>query len=245
MTDCFFRPHRHPPRRALIALLLPFVVAPFRYPSTLCPLHLCSVPLLPAVASSAFGAGREAITVPTLHEPYRLYPLRAKRDVSHASSTDGHISSIDSALDAEHGEDADSLSSRSAPQRSRSPPSRRHRDADLAPASGSPAFRQPSSSPDSVPRRRSRSPPSRRRHSDSRSARRRSRSPVCSASRRRQSSARHRAPHSRSRSRTLLTAPPARLLFFVRMQAGGRMGVPPHLARERAEAGARWSSSGG
>ncbi|KAJ7633696.1 hypothetical protein B0H17DRAFT_1108070, partial [Mycena rosella] len=51
----------------------------------------------------------------------------------------------------------------------------------------------------------------------------------------------NRAPQPRTHSRTLLTAPPARLLFFARMQAGGRMGVPPHLARDRAEAEARWS----
>ncbi|KAJ7681425.1 hypothetical protein B0H17DRAFT_63745 [Mycena rosella] len=53
----------------------------------------------------------------------------------------------------------------------------------------------------------------------------------------------NRAPQSRSHSRTLLTVPPARRLF-ARMQAGGRAGVPLHLARDRAEAGARWSSSG-
>ncbi|KAJ7687923.1 hypothetical protein B0H17DRAFT_676314 [Mycena rosella] len=94
-------------------------------------------------------------------------------------------------------------------------------------------------------RRRSRAPPSCCRHSRSQSPRGRD-------------AARRRSPHSspwrHSRSRrsagdharaTLLTAPPARLLFFARMQAGGRMGVPPDLARDCAEAGARWVSSGG
>ncbi|KAJ7440071.1 hypothetical protein B0H11DRAFT_549234 [Mycena galericulata] len=43
----------------------------------------------------------------------------------------------------------------------------------------------------------------------------------------------------------LLTAPPARLLFFARIQVGGRMGVPAHLARDRAAAGAVWPAGGG
>ncbi|KAJ6470810.1 Neutral/alkaline non-lysosomal ceramidase-domain-containing protein [Mycena vitilis] len=51
-------------------------------------------------------------------------------------------------------------------------------------------------------------------------------------------------PHAGSRAR-LLAAPPARLLFFARMQMGMRMGVPPHLPRDRAEAAARWAADGG
>ncbi|KAJ7905845.1 hypothetical protein B0H14DRAFT_3420998 [Mycena olivaceomarginata] len=55
----------------------------------------------------------------------------------------------------------------------------------------------------------------------------------------------HVLPHPhRSRSR-LLCAPPARLLFFARMQIGARMGVPPHLPRDRAEAQARFVAAGG
>ncbi|KAJ6450607.1 hypothetical protein C8R45DRAFT_117229 [Mycena sanguinolenta] len=57
----------------------------------------------------------------------------------------------------------------------------------------------------------------------------------------------HRRPlrrqHHQRRSR-ILAAPPARLLYFARMQVGARMGVPPHLARDRAEAGERWRAGG-
>ncbi|KAJ7216026.1 hypothetical protein GGX14DRAFT_607180 [Mycena pura] len=62
--------------------------------------------------------------------------------------------------------------------------------------------------------------------------------------------ARTRGPGLRARGRTqealgpLLCASPARLLFFARMQAGSRMGVPPHLARDRVEAEARWRAAG-
>ncbi|KAJ7718569.1 hypothetical protein DFH07DRAFT_784904 [Mycena maculata] len=69
------------------------------------------------------------------------------------------------------------------------------------------------------------------------------RSPPPAARRPRSASPRRRPPPPRHAR--LLTAPPARLLFFARMQAGGRMGVPPHLARDRAEAGARWRAAGG
>ncbi|KAJ7440732.1 hypothetical protein FB451DRAFT_1191382 [Mycena latifolia] len=134
-------------RRALMALLLPFVVAPFRYPSALCPPHHYSVPLLPSMVDGPNGEQR-AITVATLHGAYPVYAL--------------------------------------------GPP-------EAAGVRASPPRRQ-------VTRRL---PPE----------------------------------HVQSRSR-LLIAPPARLLFFARMQAGGRMGVPPHLARDRAEA-QRWATNGG
>ncbi|KAJ6595125.1 hypothetical protein DFH09DRAFT_1072951 [Mycena vulgaris] len=128
-------------RRALMALLLPFVVAPFRYPSTLCPPHHYSVPLLPSVRAS-MGRG-EATTVPTGHGAYPIYPL--------------------------------------------------------------------GDAPSPIP-----------------------------------ISALREGAGARSRARTrLLTAPPARLLFFARMQAGGRMGVPPHLAADRAAAEVRWVAAGG
>ncbi|KAF7337317.1 hypothetical protein MSAN_02257000 [Mycena sanguinolenta] len=47
--------------------------------------------------------------------------------------------------------------------------------------------------------------------------------------------------HARSR---ILAAPPARLLFFARMQVGARMGVPPHLPRNREEAASKWRAAG-
>ncbi|KAJ7626480.1 hypothetical protein B0H17DRAFT_562899 [Mycena rosella] len=270
-------------RRALMALLLPFVVAPFRYPSTLCPPHHYSVPLLPAVAFAAFGPRREAITVPTLHGAYPIYPFGkgwggrhsdGPRDAS-SSSRDLSSSSSDSpgeegAQDAEDTDDSPSSgvgARRSRDSRSRSPPSRRQRGSDSPPASGSgsgsaqllPPFRQP----DSVSRRRrsrSRSPRSRRCHSPSRRPASNPRSPQHARARQSDaSSSGSRSPPSPPRrsfsrqarrsepglARTLLTAPPARLLFFARMQAGGRMGVPPHLARDRAEAAGRWAASGG
>ncbi|KAJ7066315.1 hypothetical protein C8F01DRAFT_1079940 [Mycena amicta] len=42
----------------------------------------------------------------------------------------------------------------------------------------------------------------------------------------------------------LLCAPPAILLFFARVQAGGRMGIPPHLALDRADLERRWAAAG-
>ncbi|KAJ7489692.1 hypothetical protein B0H11DRAFT_1060579 [Mycena galericulata] len=45
-------PEPDPARRHLMSLLLPFVVAPFRYPSSLCPPHHYTVPLLPAVRAT-------------------------------------------------------------------------------------------------------------------------------------------------------------------------------------------------
>ncbi|KAJ7447680.1 hypothetical protein FB451DRAFT_777615 [Mycena latifolia] len=135
-------------RRALMALLLPFVVAPFRYPSALCPPHHYSVPLLPSVVDGPNGEQR-AITVPTLHGAYPVYALGP------------------------------------------------------AEAAG-----------------------------------------VCANPPRRQAARRPPPEHVQSRSR-LLIAPPARLLFFARMQAGGRMGVPPHLAHDRAEEVQRWATNGG
>ncbi|KAJ7628900.1 hypothetical protein FB45DRAFT_919492 [Roridomyces roridus] len=118
-------------RRALQTILLPYIVAPFRYPSALCPPHHYTVPLLSSVLGSGAEAG--AITIPTNHGLYPIYPL-------------------------------------------------------------------------GTPRRST----------------------------------------SRSRSRTrgrLLTAAPARLLYFARLQVNGRMGVPPHLPRDRAEADARWQAA--
>ncbi|KAJ7691429.1 hypothetical protein B0H17DRAFT_1331097 [Mycena rosella] len=237
------RAETEPARRAFMALLLPFVVALFRYPSTLCPPHHYSVPLLPAVASAALGAGREgrAITVPTLHGAYPIYPLKEERYDSDAGDSSGSSEGDD--------EDSDTFApGRSRSGRSRSPPSRRrHSGERRAPGSTSaqrPPFRHPGSSPDSVSRRRrSRSPLPRRPSS----ARRRSRSPPFPTFRRRPSGSRRLQSSSRrpDPARTLLTAPPARLLFFARMQAGRRMGAPPHLAQDRAEAGARWAASGG
>ncbi|KAJ7747072.1 hypothetical protein B0H16DRAFT_1462295 [Mycena metata] len=55
----------------------------------------------------------------------------------------------------------------------------------------------------------------------------------------------HAGPPSKTETRSrLLTAPPARLLFFARMQVGSRMGVPPHLPRDRVEAVRLWLASG-
>ncbi|KAJ7753913.1 hypothetical protein DFH07DRAFT_959987 [Mycena maculata] len=142
-----------PVRRHLLILLLPFVVAPFRYASTLCPAHHYSVPLLPDVLGMS-GGGRAAgaITVPTNHGPFPIYTLGAPAASPGAGST------------------VAVAGGRGAPVRGRG-------GGGIGGGRGS-----------------ARAPPSR-----------------------------------------LLTAPPARLLFFARMQVGGRMGVPPHLARDRAE----------
>ncbi|KAJ6528513.1 hypothetical protein B0H19DRAFT_1274738 [Mycena capillaripes] len=156
-------------RRQLMALLLPIVVAPFRYASALAPPHHYTIPLLPAVFDSSSSAqhtpGQGAITVPTNHGAFPLYAL-------------------------------------GAPSRSRSRPS--------------------------SPSRRPRPRP----HSPALLAKRHLLHPSSPS------------PPPKSRHR-LLCAPPARLLFFARMQAGARMGVPPHLPRDRAAAHARWLSSGG
>ncbi|KAJ7194432.1 hypothetical protein GGX14DRAFT_576380 [Mycena pura] len=117
-------------RQHIMALLLPFVCAPFRYASALAPPHHYSVPLLPGVLAGAGTGAGGAITVPTFHGPYPIYP---------------------------HG----------------------------APGAG--------------------------------------------------------RGGARALGR-LLCAPPARLLFFARMQS--RMGVPPHLPRDRADAEARWRTAG-
>ncbi|KAJ7152786.1 hypothetical protein C8R46DRAFT_475686 [Mycena filopes] len=147
-------------RRHLMSLLLPFVVAPFRYASALAPPHHYTVPLLPAVFSTQSVAlnaqgpehARGAITVPTNHGAYPIYALGAPT-VPPAPSAAPY---------------AGSASGGSSPSVLRS------------------------------------------------------------------------SPRTKSASR-LLTAPPARLLFFARMQVGARMGVPPHLPRDRAEAARRWA----
>ncbi|KAJ7688582.1 hypothetical protein B0H17DRAFT_652061 [Mycena rosella] len=87
----------------------------------------------PEVASAAFGTGREAITVPTLHGPYPVYPLGrgwggrysdGSRDASSSSRESGRDVSASSRYSAgEEGaqdpEDTDdSPSSGSAPRRS-------------------------------------------------------------------------------------------------------------------------------
>ncbi|KAJ7460325.1 hypothetical protein FB451DRAFT_1405556 [Mycena latifolia] len=181
-------------RRAFMALLLPFVVAPFRYPSALSPPHHYSVPLLssvvdgmhlPSVGDGMHGAQR-AITVPTLHGAYPIYALGPPErsgggDEDHADPGGGEL-----------GPDADHSDARQDAQ----------------------AGRDTESAPSASPRQRDQ--------------------------------AAQRPSHDQGLSRSrLLTAPPARLLFFARMQAGGRMGVPPHLARDRAEATQRWANSGG
>ncbi|KAJ6550240.1 hypothetical protein B0H19DRAFT_1160673 [Mycena capillaripes] len=156
------RAEPEPLRRHLMTLLLPLVVAPFRYTSTLAPPHHYSIPLLPEVyLSSAFHSQEvvsqrgQGITIPTHHGAYPIYALGAPSP-SHSTST--------------------------------APPS---------------TF--------VVGSRQSRA----------------------QAQARRQNVAR------------LLCAPPARLLFFARMQTGARMGVPPHLPRDRTEGNARWVANGG
>ncbi|KAJ7619747.1 hypothetical protein B0H17DRAFT_1340798 [Mycena rosella] len=197
------RAEPEPARRALMALLLPFVVAPFRYPSTLCPPHHYSVPLLPAL-----GAGRDAITVPTLHGAYPMYPLR------------GRYGAAGDSCGLSEGDDEDSND---------------HLRAAGIQASGAHLAPPPHSFPHSdspAP-----APILFREHDDH--ARDEILTPVLDDVRGPHDD---RVPHD---DRALgVLAPPARLLFFARMQAGGRMAVPPRLARDRAEAGARWSSSG-
>ncbi|KAJ7190676.1 hypothetical protein GGX14DRAFT_701785 [Mycena pura] len=138
-------------RQHIMALLLPFVCAPFRYASALAPPHHYSVPLLPGVLAGAGTGAGGAITVPTFHGPYPIYP---------------------------HG----------------------------APGAGVRA------SAGAGPRARRGAPLGRAQRGGARALGR------------------------------LLCAPPARLLFFARMQS--RMGVPPHLPRDRADAEARWRTAG-
>ncbi|KAF7341757.1 hypothetical protein MSAN_02074500 [Mycena sanguinolenta] len=104
--------------------------------------------------------------------------------------------------------------------------------------------RSSSSRRSSRSRSRSRSP----RPSSSRlrpSSKRRSRSPSSkrpsTSSYSRPLDRRYDGTHARSR---ILAAPPARLLFFARMQVGARMGVPPHLPKNREEAAGKWRAAG-
>ncbi|KAJ7064163.1 hypothetical protein C8F01DRAFT_39926 [Mycena amicta] len=68
-------------RENIMALVLPFVVAPFRYASALAPPHHYTIPLLPA--------GTNAMMVPTFHGEYPIYALdkRRKRRSSSSSSS--------------------------------------------------------------------------------------------------------------------------------------------------------------
>ncbi|KAJ7144720.1 hypothetical protein C8R43DRAFT_1013880 [Mycena crocata] len=155
-----------------MALLLPFVVVPFRYPSTLLPPHHYSVPLATPTLDAA------PITVPTFHGAYPVY--------SYPPVPPSHT------------------------------PTSRPSATSRPPQAGVP--RAPQARPDIQ-------------------------SPLptsTSISRRAPPAQIGRALHAR-----LLTAPPARLLFFARMQAAARMGVPPHLARDRAAADARFVGNGG
>ncbi|KAJ7465818.1 hypothetical protein B0H11DRAFT_62665 [Mycena galericulata] len=158
------RPEPDPARRHLMSLLLPFVVAPFRYPSSLCPPHHYTVPLLPAVLASRRrgqgGGGGGGITVPTHHGAYPIYALGAGAgagDSAEAAGDGARQGRAEEGIAGGRGEGG-------------------------------------------------------------------------------------RGGRGRGR---LLTAPPARLLLFARMQVGGRMGVPSHLARDRAAAAAGAATAGG
>ncbi|KAF7360677.1 hypothetical protein MVEN_00799400 [Mycena venus] len=199
------RAEPEPLRRHLMGLLLPFVVAPFRYASALAPPHHYSVPLLPTVYAASSAAlraqlghlnGEGGVTVPTNHGSYPIYALDPPR---RPSSNDA------AAPLPASGFGANSLSAPSAA-------------VGHAPSRGA---LQVQAAGHGHPRPHTAT----------------------------------RLPHlprlgygdgSRSFSRSrLLSAPPARLLFFARMQSGARMGVPTHLPRDRAEAAARWVASGG
>ncbi|KAF7332825.1 hypothetical protein MVEN_02387300 [Mycena venus] len=69
-------------RRHMMALLLPMVVAPFRYASALAPPHHYTVPLLPEVYASAAFDDAQMITVPTNHGPERLSSTLAPRAIA-------------------------------------------------------------------------------------------------------------------------------------------------------------------
>ncbi|KAJ7061207.1 hypothetical protein C8F01DRAFT_1369454 [Mycena amicta] len=76
-------------RQNIMALVLPFVVAPFRYASALAPPHHYTIPLLPGVRAR-LAAGTDAMTVPTFHGEYPIYALdkpRRKRRSSSSSSS--------------------------------------------------------------------------------------------------------------------------------------------------------------
>ncbi|KAJ7351172.1 hypothetical protein DFH08DRAFT_992352 [Mycena albidolilacea] len=168
------RAEPEPLRRHIMDLLLPMVVAPFRYSSALAPPHHYTVPLLPAVYNSPAFNDHGRITVPRHHGAYPLYALGA-----------------------------------AAPARARAPIG----DRNLGP--------RPQAGP-GAPRQRH--------------------------GRRQQAQAPRRSRHPQHRPRPrarLLVASPARVLFFARMQATVRMGVPPHLPRDHAEAAARFREKGG
>ncbi|KAJ7673231.1 hypothetical protein DFH06DRAFT_58980 [Mycena polygramma] len=232
-----------PLRRHIMSLLLPLVVAPFRYTSSLAPAHHYTVPLLPAVFASAAldaqlagegEAGRRAITVPTHHGAFPIYPLGAPFAPPSATQAGRRQDSPTAAARLHHDSPPTARTRRGSSAR----PSRRARPARSRSLSRSRAENRSRSRSHSQARRARLSPPGLSRSSPGLQACPPARPP-----------ARPQAfipthPHAGSRAR-LLAAPPARLLFFARMQTGMRMGVPPHLPRDRAEAAARWAADGG
>ncbi|KAJ6617634.1 hypothetical protein B0H10DRAFT_1948146 [Mycena sp. CBHHK59/15] len=79
-------------RRHLMALLLPFVVVPFRYASALCPPHHFVLPFPAAAASDA--RTQYTTTIPTTHGAYPIYatspPPSAASSSTANNSADGH-----------------------------------------------------------------------------------------------------------------------------------------------------------
>ncbi|KAJ7439028.1 hypothetical protein B0H11DRAFT_2356455 [Mycena galericulata] len=163
---CFFS--SSPLLPSLFPPLSSYILTSPQYPSTLCPPHHYTVPLLPAIAALASRAhvGGGGITIPTNHGAYPIYALGAPGAGDPGGAGDG-------------GSEA--------------------RRGGGAGAEGGGAERGKGE---------------------------------------RREEGRGRRPRPR-----LLTAPPARLLFFARIQVGGRMGVPAHLARDRAAAGAVWAAA--
>ncbi|KAJ6617664.1 hypothetical protein B0H10DRAFT_1948168 [Mycena sp. CBHHK59/15] len=81
-------------RRHLMALLLPFVVVPFRYASTLCPPHHFVLPLPAAAASDA--RTQYTTTIPTTHGAYPIYATSPPSSASNSSSSSTDNNSDDS-----------------------------------------------------------------------------------------------------------------------------------------------------
>ncbi|KAJ7608520.1 hypothetical protein DFH06DRAFT_192293 [Mycena polygramma] len=229
-----------PLRRHIMSLLLPLVVAPFRYTSTLAPAHHYTVPLLPAIFGSGsaaldaqLGGQQRAITVPTHHGAFPIYALGAP-------SAPVRPQDSPTATARRPPDSAAMPASVFSMAPSQARPPRRAR-----PARSRSRSRSKSRRSRSRPRSRSRSRAGRARLSPPRLSRSPPRLPARPQARRHQYlTPHHRHADARSRAR-LLVAPPARLLFFARMQTGARMGVPPHLPRDRAEAAVRWAADGG
>ncbi|KAJ7067769.1 hypothetical protein B0H15DRAFT_935377 [Mycena belliarum] len=215
------RAEPEPAWRALMALLLLLVVVRFRYHSTLCPPHQYTVPLLPSVLSEMHDGEGEGAAADYGHRPPQ--PVHLALVLASPSTTCAPAFLLPLALDctlpAIHPlvlRAPVSASALCAPPEIFISTSCLSRVLSIFVASLAPL---PSRFVSSVVPCR-----------------------LGSISGSSSSPSRPRPSPGPSR---LLPAPPARLLFFARVQAGGRTGALPSLARDRREAGERWVAGGG